>query len=285
MRMLLALCCAALLDAQSDPCLGRWRMDPKLSKFDPGPPPVLQESFYWDAGQGMTGFRATIEYGGRPRFTMTWRARYDGKPYAVTGSPLYDTITYRRIDERTVEFDLRKGGKSVSKGRRVLAADGRSYTNHAEGIDAEGRRFRNASVYVKRDPFLGRWKLDPARSESNARRDQQALSITADYEEAEEGAVRFTATAIYPTQTFTMSWTARYDGRTYAVTGSPMYDSVRYEKIDERTVGFTLSKGGKAVSKGRRVLSEDGSSYTNFAERVEADGSRNIGKAVYVRVE
>lgn len=275
---------ALAAQATGDPFLGKWRMDPEKSVFSPGPVPLLQEAFYEDTGDGAVKLRSTSHYPDGPRFTMTWTARFDGKEYPVTGSPLYDTIAYRRLDTHTVEFTLRKDGKVVSHGRRVLAADGKSYTNYAEGIDEKGRPFKNASVYVKRDPFLGTWQLDTAAGNTNASGRNRAVSITATYSEAPGGAVHFKADVVYPEQSFTMSWTAKTDGAEYPVSGTPMYDTVVYKPVDARTVEFTLKKAGKVISHGRRVLAEDEMSYTNHAERTEPDGTRSKGEAVYRRI-
>ena len=135
--------------AEPDPCLGRWKMDLSKTKYDPGPLPKGIECRYQDAGSGANRFEATVRQASGRTFTMTWTARYDGKDYPVKGSPIYDTIVHRRIDRRTVHFTLKKDGKPVSQGRRVLSEDGNTYFNYADGVNEDGTPFHNVGVYVR----------------------------------------------------------------------------------------------------------------------------------------
>ncbi len=44
-------------------------------------------------------------------------------------------------------------------------------------------------------------------------------------------------------------WTGKFDGKDYAVTGDPNSDERSYNKIDDRTLGLTVKKGGKVGQK------------------------------------
>jgi hypothetical protein len=148
-RLALLPLLAAPLASAADPCLGAWRLDPTRTVYDPGPPPRAITTAYEDAGSGATRVTINVVPGTGERYTMTWTARYDGNPYTVFGSPNWDTVEYQLIDARTVQFTFRKAGRIMSTGRRVLAPDGASYTNFAEGFTPGGRPFRNTAVYVR----------------------------------------------------------------------------------------------------------------------------------------
>src|SRR5207237_3816784 len=78
-----------------------------------------------------------------------WTGRFDGKDYAVTGDPTSDTRSYRKIDDRTMEFTVKKGGKITITGRIVVAPDGKTRTVTATGIGPKGKTFHNTAIYHK----------------------------------------------------------------------------------------------------------------------------------------
>jgi hypothetical protein len=151
-RLALLPVLAAASALATDPCLGSWRLDLARSVYDPGPPPRSITSVYEDAGSGATRVTVQVVPAEGKRYTMTWIARYDGHQYTVFGSPEWDTVEYRVLDPRTVEFAFRRAGKIMSAGRRVLAADGTTYTSYAEGVGAGGRPFNDTSFYVRVRP-------------------------------------------------------------------------------------------------------------------------------------
>ena len=57
-----------------------------------------------------------------------WTGKFDGKDYPVTGDPNADMRSYTKVDDRTLNFTGKKGGKVTVTGRVVVAADGKSRT-------------------------------------------------------------------------------------------------------------------------------------------------------------
>ena len=53
---------------------------------------------------------------------------FDGKDHAVTGSPNEDTRAVQKIDDRTMEFQSKKGGKVTVNGKVVVSPDGKTRT-------------------------------------------------------------------------------------------------------------------------------------------------------------
>ena len=78
-----------------------------------------------------------------------WTGKFDRKDYAVTGDPDSDMRSYKKVDDRTMDFTVKKGGKVVITGRIVVAADGKSRTVTSSGTDAKGKKFKNVTVYDK----------------------------------------------------------------------------------------------------------------------------------------
>ena len=78
-----------------------------------------------------------------------WTGKFDGKDYSVTGDPNSDMRSYTKVDDRTLDFSTKKGGKVTVSGRVVVAADGKSRTVTAAGTNAKGKKFKNIAVFDK----------------------------------------------------------------------------------------------------------------------------------------
>ena len=76
-----------------------------------------------------------------------WTGKFDGKDYPVTGDPNSDQRSYTKIDDRTLGFNFKKGGKRVACGRIELFIDGKSRTVTTSGIDSTGKKVTSTSVY------------------------------------------------------------------------------------------------------------------------------------------
>jgi hypothetical protein len=78
-----------------------------------------------------------------------WTGKLDGKDYPVTGDPNSDARSYKQIDDHTLEFTIKKGGKITISGRVVVSADGKTRTATARGTDSQGKKFQSTPVYDK----------------------------------------------------------------------------------------------------------------------------------------
>jgi hypothetical protein len=78
-----------------------------------------------------------------------WTGKFDGKDYAVTGDPKSDMRSYKQIDSHTMQFVIKKDGKTTVTGRITVAADGKSRTVTANGIDAHGQKAHEKAAYDK----------------------------------------------------------------------------------------------------------------------------------------
>ena len=57
--------------------------------------------------------------------------------------------SYTKIDDHTLGFNVKKGGKVTTSGRVVVAADGKSRTVTVSGTDPTGKKFTSTAVYDK----------------------------------------------------------------------------------------------------------------------------------------
>jgi hypothetical protein len=107
--------------------------------------------------------------------------------------------------------------------------------------------------------FFGTWKLKEAKSEFSS---GAAKNTTVVYEAVGEK-VKVTVDSVSsdgkPTH---YTWIGKFDGKDYPVTGDPMSDARSYTRVDNRILGFNISRDGKLVTSGRIELSADGKTRT-----------------------
>lgn len=78
-----------------------------------------------------------------------WVGMFDGKDYPVSGDPESDARSYRKIDDRTMEFWVKKGGKVMASGKIVVAPDGKSRTVTTTGMGPKGKKIQTTAIYDK----------------------------------------------------------------------------------------------------------------------------------------
>jgi hypothetical protein len=78
-----------------------------------------------------------------------WTGQFDGKDHAVTGDAMEDMRSYTKVDDHTMNFTMKKGGKLVLTGRIVVAPDGKSRTVTTITTGAKGKKVRSTAVYDK----------------------------------------------------------------------------------------------------------------------------------------
>jgi hypothetical protein len=74
-----------------------------------------------------------------------------------------------------------------------------------------------------------------------------------------------------------VQFTASYDGKDYPYVGSPLYDTVALNWVDNFTASFVQKKNGKVVLTGQRVVSKDGKTMT-----IAGKGTDPAGKPVEI---
>ena len=121
------------------------------------------------------------------------------------------------------------------------------------------------------DNSLGTWKLKMERSKFSPSAPVKNLTAT---REASDDGVKVTMTGERADGTpINGSYTAKYDGKQYPVTGAP-YDSIAIKQVNTNT--FTSSQknsGTKYNTTSRAVISNDGKAITITTRGTGADGN------------
>jgi hypothetical protein len=133
----------------ADPLDGTWELNVEKSRFDPGPPPRSQTRTYESDGQTLRMRSRSVNAEGKET-QVEYTASYDGKDTAISGSPIADTISVKRINETTSEATLKKGGKVVSTSTRVVSSDGKQMTVTTTGTNDKGQAIRSELAFERK---------------------------------------------------------------------------------------------------------------------------------------
>jgi hypothetical protein len=129
------------------------------------------------------------------------------------------------------------------------------------------------------DNTIGTWKLNMAKSKFSPAAPVKSITNT---REASEGGVKTTSTGELADGTaINASYTAKYDGKAYPVTGSP-YDSIAIKQVDANTLTYTAKKkDGKYNVSGRMVIAKNGKTATTTSKGINAQGQKYSATMVY----
>jgi len=138
---------AGVCHAQNPNMMGTWKLNEAKSKFSPGA--NKNHTVVYEAAGDMIKVTVDGVDGVGAATHNEWTGKFDGKDYAVTGSPTADMRSYTGGRGRTLSLREKKGGKVVLTGTITVSKDGRTRTVTASGMGAGGKRFRNVAVYDK----------------------------------------------------------------------------------------------------------------------------------------
>jgi len=137
------------LSAQGgDPRIGTWKLNVAKSKYTPGPPPQSQTLKVEASGKGEKVTSEVVNADGT-NTTTQYTANFDGKDSPLTGSPIADMVSLKRIDARTTERTDKKGGTVAQTIKRVVSADGKTMNVTVKGKNAQGQEVSNVVVFEK----------------------------------------------------------------------------------------------------------------------------------------
>jgi len=131
----------------ADTFIGTWKLNEAKSKIGAGSPKNTTV-VYEAAGDSVKVTVDGTDGDGKPLHNE-WTGKYDGKHYAVTGDPNTDTRSYKKVNDHTLTFTNKKGGKVTISGRGVVSADGKTRTVALTGTDSKGKKFTSTAVYDK----------------------------------------------------------------------------------------------------------------------------------------
>lgn len=175
----------------------------------------------------------------------------DGQDHKVSGSPYFDIVNVREVDDHTVEIVNKKGAKPSGTSKATASEDGKTLTTEFTFV-TEGGQNGNGKYTSKRvgvapegdaNKISGDWQ--PGRIENAS---ESILMLT--YKVTDDGLSMSDQTGD--------SYTAKFDGKDYPYKGDPGTTSVSLKKIDANTIEETDKRNGKVISVGRMEVAPDG---------------------------
>jgi hypothetical protein len=131
-----------------DAGLGTWKQDVATAKYSPDPPPKSQTVKYEVSGDSFKRTIDTVDAQGQSAHTEVI-FKYDGKEYPVKGATPPQTLTFKRIDDRTTEIVSKVNGKVTQTTHRALSRDGKTANITQTGMNAQGQKINNTFVLTK----------------------------------------------------------------------------------------------------------------------------------------
>jgi hypothetical protein len=149
--LLLVAASAASAHAQTGPWdrfLGEWQLDIDRWEFDVDSQPKSQNLRFEPSAP--TVAKVVVTGRGRENQPITRQhdLKLDGTARPVpAGQGAFESVTDRRVDERTVESAYRKGGKVMKTVRYAVSADGKTLTVTFSGTNPRGQAFKFNEFY------------------------------------------------------------------------------------------------------------------------------------------
>ena len=89
-----------------------------------------------------------VDAKGKPTHSE-WTGTFNGTDSVVTGDPTSDMRSYNKVDDHTLNFWQKKGGKVTTSGRIVLSPDRKTRTVTVMAPGRKGKMVRTTAVYDK----------------------------------------------------------------------------------------------------------------------------------------
>jgi hypothetical protein len=132
------------MGVQTSPQIGTWKLNEAKSKFTGK---ARNHTVVYE----VTGDQTKVTVDGVDESGAAihneWTGKFDGKDYALTGDATGDMRSYRKINSRTLSMTIKKGGKTVTTGRIVVSADGKTRTVTTTSTNQQGKKVTNVAVY------------------------------------------------------------------------------------------------------------------------------------------
>jgi hypothetical protein len=135
--------------ADSDPVVGTWQLNASKSTFSAGPAIRNQTRTYSQSGDKITLVMTTTGADGKEVTTHT-TYQLNGKDFPVRGTPDYDSLSAKRVDNNTAEFTLKKAGKEIGITSRTVSKDGKTLTAKTNVTTAAGEKSENVLVFDRK---------------------------------------------------------------------------------------------------------------------------------------
>jgi hypothetical protein len=149
--MLLALAlllAATAVTFAANPFIGTWKLNEGKSKFAPGAAKNTTVTYAPAKGDMIKCTVDGVDKNGKP-IHWTWLGKFDGQPYKIKGSPSFDTLAYKPVNDRINDTTAMKNGRVVMTATITVAKNGKSRVVTLTGTDASGKKFTDTTYYDK----------------------------------------------------------------------------------------------------------------------------------------
>ena len=174
----------------------------------------------------------------------------DGKNQKVSGSPYYDAIDVREVDDHTVEITNKMGEKVIGTAKMTASDDGKTLTTEWSFVSQTGQQAsgkynsdRVEGAPAGANKVSGTWH--PGKIEGAS---ENATLVT----------YKMTGDGLDMSDPLGDSYTAKFDGKDYPYKGDPGTTSVSLKKIDANTIEETDKRNGKVISVARMTVDPGG---------------------------
>jgi hypothetical protein len=131
----------------ADPMAGTWKLNHARSKFSADMPAPKESTMVIKEADGGIAVTVTNVNAQGQNSKVQYTVKYDGKDYPLTGSPLADTVSLKKIDANTNEGVAKKGGKITVRTRTVISKDGKTRTTTWRTTNEQGKEVTWVTVY------------------------------------------------------------------------------------------------------------------------------------------
>jgi len=145
--MLVIIGLAATLCA-ADLYVGTWKMNPAKSKFKAGAPSKEQTVVIAETG-GDLDVKVTGTAADGSRISIHYTVPSAGGTGKLIESSSYDGVSAKRMAANEREVSYLKGGKAVYTTHSKVAADGKSLSVSAKGLNPQGKAIEGDIVYER----------------------------------------------------------------------------------------------------------------------------------------
>ena len=143
------LLASAMASASADPFVGRWALNPGLSKYPSGTCPRNMVIEVESAGDGIH-YRSDTTYANGATAHSEYTADYNGRQSLVMGNRgMLLPVSLKRSNSRVVLASYIRGMQVVATSRRVVSKDGQRMTITTISKDRTGADVVSVGVYEK----------------------------------------------------------------------------------------------------------------------------------------
>ena len=187
----------------------------------------------------------------------------DGADHPVSGSPYFDTVSVRVIDDRNIEIVQKKSKKPFATVKLAASADGKTLATQSSAINDAGQpiNVKYSATRVGDAPASGHrvagvWQ--PGKVEGAS---ENIMEVT----------YKTTGDQLSMSDKAGNWYTARFDGKDYPYKGDVGISTVSLRKIDANTIEETFKLGSKVIGVARTSIAAGGRSLSVSFKDVARD--------------